>query len=96
MTKRMMDTVPRLRGTDGKVPGCCSNKAGLFGKMGFSFSFHLPIFPPTSALCRCGRRAVTFTLPLTSWFGDGQLRRRASGVTEPEQRGGEGPLEQLA
>lgn len=39
---------------------------------------------------------MTFTLPLTSWFGDGQLCRRASGVTEPEQRGGEGPLKQLA
>lgn len=37
---------------------------------------------------------MTFTLPLTSWFSDGQLCRRASGVTEPEQKGGEGPLKQ--
>lgn len=50
MIKGMMDTVPCLRVTDGKVLGCCSNKAGKMGfslgKMGFSFSFHLPIFPP--------------------------------------------------
>lgn len=49
MTKEVMDTMPCLRVTDRKMPGCCSNKAGKmgfsFGKMGFSFSFHLPIFP---------------------------------------------------
>lgn len=95
MTKRMMDTVPCLRGTDGNVPGCCSNKAGLW-KDGFFFLFSHANLSPASALCRCGRRAVTFTLPLTSWFGDGQLCRRAFGVREPEQRGGKDPLEQLA
>lgn len=84
-----MDTVPCLRVSDRKVPGCCSNKAGkilfyffFFWEDGFFFLFSPANLPPTSGLCCCGRRAVTFTLPLTSWFSDGQLCRRASGVTE--------------
>lgn len=61
----------------------------LFQKAGFFFLFSPANLTPTSALCRCGRRAVTFTLPLTSWLSDGQLDGRAAGVrARAEQRGG--------
>lgn len=67
----------------------------FFWEDGFFFLFSPANLPPTSGLCCCGRRAVTFTLPLTSWFSDGQLCRRASGVTQPEHRGEECPLKQI-
>lgn len=61
----------------------------LFRKAGFFFLFSPANLTPTSALCRCRRRAVTFTLPLTSWLGDGQLDGRAAGVrARAERRGG--------
>lgn len=58
MTKRMTDTVPHLRGTDGKVPGCCSNKAGLLKRWVF-----LSLFT-----CQSSRHVST--LPLRETSGD--------------------------
>lgn len=50
MTKRIMDTVPCLRGTDGKVPGCCSNKAGLSERRLFLSLLTCQSSPHVSAL----------------------------------------------
>lgn len=50
MTKRMTDTVPRLRGTDGKVPGCCGNKAALSESWVFLSLFTCQSYPHVSAV----------------------------------------------
>lgn len=98
MTKGMMDTAmfeSNRREGAGLLQQQGWQDGFFFWENGFFFLFSPANLPPTSGLCCCGRRAVTFTLPLTSWFGDGQLCRRAAGVTEPEQRGGECPFKQI-